>query len=73
MDFLLFLWSIVILCGILIKLMWLTEICLNDTYSNDHVDTNLYYTFRTQINMKKGDTLWSLLIAFHLYCSICLD
>jgi hypothetical protein len=46
--------------GVSMKLVRLTEICLNEMYSRDHTDEHLSDNFPIQNGPKQGDPLMSL-------------
>jgi hypothetical protein len=56
--------------GIPVKLLRLTKICLNETYSRVFVGRHLSDMFPVKIGLKQGDALSSLLFNFTLEYAI---
>ena len=63
------LYSILIECGILMKLVRLIKMCLTETYNRVRVGKNLSDLCPTRNDLKQGDTLSPLLINFALECA----
>jgi hypothetical protein len=57
------LYSILVEFGVPMKLVWLIEICLNETYNKVHVGKHLPNSFPIQNGLRQGDAL-SLLFSF---------
>ena len=53
-----------IVLGIPMKLVKLIKMCLNETYSRDHVGKHLSDMFQIRNGLKKGDALSPLLFNF---------
>jgi hypothetical protein len=60
------LYNILIEFFIPVKLLRLPEMCLNETYNKDHIDTYLSDTFHLQNGLKQGHALSQLFFNFAL-------
>jgi hypothetical protein len=62
--------NILVKFGISIKLVRLTKMCLNETYSKVRIGKHLSESFRIQNGLRQGDALSSLLFNFGLQYAI---
>jgi hypothetical protein len=64
------LYNILIEFGVPMKLVRMTKICLNETYSEFHLGKDICNTLPIQNSVKQGDALLSLLFSLTLVYDI---